>query len=210
MEETMIKKVKKGCANIIANAVRQIALSSLKSLRPVAIKVGNECNVISAGNSVLEDMIQISSNLNSLGYKCKGDGEIFVFRTVVTGTLKASEIKTDDFEVVLPDGEDVDILHVLNDNVEVVIYFRNTSGVGTKDDNLYALAKASVPTDKLVVINSRHTDITKFSYTISEDTDDLTDAIDFQIESKISNTLENQEEILKSSAKIINEILSEF
>ena len=210
MEEIMIRKVRKGCAGIIANAVRQIALSSLKSLRPIAIKVGNECNVISAGSSVLEDMIQISSNLNSLGYKCKSDGEIFTFRTVVTGTLKASEIKSDDFEVVLPDGKDVDILHVLNDNVEVVIYFRNASGVGSKDDNLYALAKTDIPTDKLVVTNSRHTDITNFSYTISEDTDDLTDAIDFEIESRISNSLEYQEEILKSSAKIINEILSEF
>ena len=39
MEETMRKKVRKGCANVIANAVRQIALTSLDSLRPVAIEL---------------------------------------------------------------------------------------------------------------------------------------------------------------------------
>ena len=117
-------------------------------------------------------------------------------------------MKGNSFEAVLPGEKDVEILHVLNDEIEVVVYFRNTCGVGTKDDNLYALAKAGVDTDKLVVV--RHTDISKFAYTISEDTDELTDVIDFQIESKISNSLEFNEEILKSSAKIIRDILSEF
>ena len=119
-------------------------------------------------------------------------------------------MKGNSFETILPGGKDVEILHVLNDEIEVVVYFRNTCGVGTKDDNLYALAKAGVDTDKLVVVNSRHTDISKFAYTISEDTDELTDVIDFQIESKISDSLEFNEEILKSSAKIIRDILSEF
>ena len=203
MEETMRKKVRKGCANVIANAVRQIALTSLDSLRPVAIRVGNHCDVISAGDSVLEDMVQIITNLNSLNFVSKSAGEIVEFRTVVKETLKASDLKGNSFEAVLPGEKDVEILHVLNDEIEVVVYFRNTCGVGTKDDNLYALAK-------LVVVNSRHTDISKFAYTISEDTDELTDVIDFQIESKISNSLEFNEEILKSSAKIIRDILSEF
>lgn len=210
MEETMRKKVRKGCANVIANTVRQIALTSLDSLRPVAIRVGNHCDVISAGDSVLEDMVQIITNLNSLNFVSKSAGEIVEFRTVVKETLKASDLKGNSFEAVLPGEKDVEILHVLNDEIEVVVYFRNTCGVGTKDDNLYALAKAGVDTDKLVVVNSRHTDISKFAYTISEDTDELTDVIDFQIESKISNSLEFNEEILKSSAKIIRDILSEF
>ena len=34
----MRKKVRKGCASIIANAVRQIALTSLDSLRPLGIR----------------------------------------------------------------------------------------------------------------------------------------------------------------------------
>ena len=190
MEETMRKKVRKGCANVIANAVRQIALTSLDSLRPVAIRVGNHCDVISAGDSVLEDMVQIITNLNSLNFVSKSAGEIVEFRTVVKETLKASDLKGKSFEAVLPGEKDVEILHVLNDEIEVVVYFRNTCGVGTKDDNLYALAKAGVDTDKLVVVNSRHTDISKFAYTISEDTDELTDVIDFQIESKISNSLD--------------------
>ena len=195
----MRKKVRKGCASIIANAVRQIALTSLDSLRPVAIRVGNHCDVISAGDSVLEDMVQITTNLNSLSFVSKSAGEIVEFRTVVKGTLKASDLKGNSFETILPGGKDVEILHVLNDEIEVVVYFRNTCGVGTKDDNLYALAKAGVDTD-----------ISKFAYTISEDTDELTDVIDFQIESKISDSLEFNEEILKSSAKIIRDILSEF
>ena len=195
----MRKKVRKGCANVIANAVRQIALTSLDSLRPVAIRVGNHCDVISAGDSVLEDMVQIITNLNSLNFVSKSAGEIVEFRTVVKETLKASDLKGNSFEAVLPGEKDVEILHVLNDEIEVVVYFRNTCGVGTKDDNLYALAKAGVDTD-----------ISKFAYTISEDTDELTDVIDFQIESKISNSLEFNEEILKSSAKIIRDILSEF
>ena len=152
----MRKKVRKGCANIIANAVRQIALTSLDSLRPVAIRVGNHCDVISAGDSVLEDMVQITTNLNSLSFVSKSAGEIVEFRTVVKGTLKASDLKGNSFETILPGGKDVEILHVLNDEIEVVVYFRNTCGVGTKDDNLYALAKAGVDTDKLVVVNSRH------------------------------------------------------
>ena len=89
----MRKKVRKGCASIIANAVRQIALTSLDSLRPVAIRVGNHCDVISAGDSVLEDMVQITTNLNSLSFVSKSAGEIVEFRTVVKGTLKASDLK---------------------------------------------------------------------------------------------------------------------
>lgn len=125
----MRKKVRKGCANVIANAVRQIALTSLDSLRPVAIRVGNHCDVISAGDSVLEDMVQIITNLNSLNFVSKSAGEIVEFRTVVKETLKASDLKGNSFEAVLPGEKDVEILHVLNDEIEVVVYFRNTCGV---------------------------------------------------------------------------------
>lgn len=206
----MEKRIRKGCAGIVANVIRQIALTELKSLRPIAIRVGNESNVISAGNSVLEDMLQICSSLNVLGYTSNSSAEILEFRTVVTGTLMASQLQSDEFSVVLPDGRDVEIMHVLNDSVEVVIYFKNCNGVCTKDDNIYTLTKEGFNTDKLVVVNSRHTDITNFSYSISDDTDNATDLVDFSIESRISNKADFQKELFNHSVEILKEILDEL
>lgn len=206
----MKKKVRKGCAGIIANVLRQITLTGLKSLRPIAVKVGNDSDVISAGSSVLEDMITICSNLNTLGYVCNSDKDVIEFRTVVTGTLMASQLQSDDFSIVLPNGRDIELMHVLNDSVELVIYLKNACGTCSKDANVYTLASAGFNTDKLVVLNSRHTDIINFAYSILDDTDDSTDLIDFEIESRISNNIDFQESILNDSVEILKEILENF
>lgn len=203
----MKRKVRKGCGGIVANAIRQIALTELNCLRPIAVKVGNDSNVISAGPHVLEDMIQVCSNLNALGYVCNNEKEVIEFRTVVTGTLMASELKSDEFSVVLPNGQDLELMHVLNDSIELIVYFKNSHGVCGKDDNVYSLTQAGYDTDKLVVINSRHTDVENFSYVISDDTDVDTDSIDFSISSRISDKLDFEEKVLEDSIQILEEIL---
>lgn len=174
-------KVDKGYGNIIANVLRQMALVSINSLRPIAVSVGQNSNVISAGENVVEDMIQICSNLSALHYQPKGDlhkDQIVVFSTKVTGVLKASDLNTGEFNTVY--SEDKELLHVLNGSVDVTIYFRYTSNVCSKDDNILCLEMQSINTNNLVVTNSRHSDISKFAYKIT--TDDIFDVIDFDIQ----------------------------
>lgn len=197
--------VRKGCATVIANVVRQIALTQIKSLRPIAIKI-NFANVISAGDSVLEDMIQICSNLNSLHYINTRGTDFVKFSCNVSSVLKASDLRNADLEVALNKSINSELIHVLNDNIPVTIYFRYANGVATRDDNVFFLEQNNVDTSDLVVINSRHTDIINFSYTITE-LDRDNDLINFSVESSISDDQEFLDGIVMQSIGIIHDIL---
>lgn len=200
--------VRKGCATVIANVVRQIALTQIKSLRPIAIKI-NFANVISAGDSVLEDMIQICSNLNSLHYINTSGTDFVKFSCNVSSVLKASDLRNADLEVALNKSINSELIHVLNDNIPVTIYFRYANGVATRDDNVFFLEQNNVDTSDLVVINSRHTDIINFSYTITE-LDRYNDLINFSVESNISDDQEFLDGIVMQSTSIIHDILPQF
>lgn len=200
--------VRKGCATVIANVVRQIALTQIKSLRPIAIKI-NFANVISAGDSVLEDMIQICSNLNSLHYINTSGTDFVKFSCNISSVLKASDLRNADLEVALNKSINSELIHVLNDNIPVTIYFRYANGVATRDDNVFFLEQNNVDTSDLVVINSRHTDIINFSYTITE-LDRYNDLINFSVESNISDDQEFLDGIVMQSISIIHDILPQF
>ena len=200
--------VRKGCAGIIANVVRQIALTQIKSLRPIAIKI-NFANVISAGDSVLEDMIQICSNLNSLHYVNTSGTDFVEFSCNVSNVLKASDLHNTHLDVALNKSTNRELMHVLNDNVPVTIYFRYDNGVISRDDNVFFLEQNKVDTSDLVVVNSRHTDIINFSYTITE-LDRDNDLINFFVESGISDEQEFLDDIVTQSINIIHDILPKF
>lgn len=196
-------RVKKGLGNIVANVIRQMALVGINSLRPIAITVGQNSNVISAGENVVEDMIQICSNLNSLHYEVLGNldfDSIIIFHTKINnGVLKSSDLKDDKFHAV--SDTDRELLHVLNGHVDVTIYFRYTSNVCTKDDNILCLENNGIDTSTLVVTNSRHSDVLNFAYKIK--TDDFFDTIEFDIKTPFKDL-----DVLTLSIKNLKENLN--
>lgn len=200
----MIKcKVPKGSANIIANSIRQISLTQMKTLRPVAVAVGNNSNVVFAGDGVLEDMMQVCSNLCELSYARKTERELVEFRMIFDGVLKSSDLQNSDFNAI---GSEKELIHGIGGGIEIVVYFRYSCGAKTKEDNVYFLKKNGIAVDSLVVLNSRHSDVLNFSYTIGE-LDDCWDLIDFKVEG--SGVLD-ENQILSESCGILLRILGDM
>lgn len=174
-------QVEKNCGNYIANVLRQVALTQLTVVRPIAIQVGSVCNVLSAGKDIQEDMTTIISNLTSLKFETNSDDSIFKVSCTVDGQLKASDLNRSNLKVCdAPD--DTVILTTLGVSIPVTIYFRQGTGVATTNENTLYLESYGISTNDLVVFVSRHCMINKFSYTIEQHID-TKDIIDLSIES---------------------------
>ena len=152
-------KVPRGQGLYIINALRQMIYTQRCVLRPIAFSVGNS-NVLSAGNTVVEDMIS--------------------FSTVCDSVLRTSDLVTESIDV-LDLADDKEILHTIrtdgnaNASVPVTIFYRMGCGMYTAEENLYFLKNAKGDDahfidnpDKYTYFSSRHVDVDKFTYSIEQ------------------------------------------
>lgn len=173
--------VDKQCGSIVGNTLRQIALTQLPVLRPVAIKVGETCNVLSAGKDVQEDMTSIISNLTSIYFTPISSESIIRINVTANGELKASDLEQGKIKVCNDDGDKV-ILTTMGVPVSVTIYFRVGVGVASIQDNNFYLERYGISTKDLVTFVSRHSQISSFAYTVKTQNDDK-DCVDITIRS---------------------------
>lgn len=75
--------VPKGYGNILANFIRQLLLTKVETWRPVAFKIDETANVVSAGAEIIEDSVEIINNLNDYLYDIDCDDDVFVFSATV-------------------------------------------------------------------------------------------------------------------------------
>lgn len=162
-------------AKVLLNLFRHEALHARQSARPVACSVGDNSNVLSLGNGVVEDMITFINSITAANYKPRtmcADGSLFEVSIRITDTMTYSDLVTDEIEVY---GVDLStpILHTLGQSVAVTVYFRVDSGCHTEADNNAFLQSHSVYADKrrLVVIPSRHSDVSNFSWHLTSESD---------------------------------------
>lgn len=193
-------EVNKGCGNIIGNTLRQIALTQLPVIRPIAVKVGETCNVLTAGKDVQEDMTTIISNLTAISYKYSGNDSVVAITCTANGVLHASDLAKNGISICNGDDDAV-ILTTMSVPVGVTVYFRVGTGVSTTQDNTIYLLNYGVSTKDLVVFVSRHSQITSFAYVVKEQTG-TQDLIDLTI---TSDTDRDEEELF---SEIKSELLS--
>lgn len=154
-------KVDKYSGASYLNTLRQIALTRLKEIRPIAFKVGAFSNVLTINDSVEEDMTEFISKISSSVFSYEGNAPLFKWKGIVNRCLAINELAKDGLGVVVAGCKE--ILHC-DGCEEAIIYFRNDCGKFTREENIGFLRSNSVNTDDLVVVASRHSPIKLFAF----------------------------------------------
>lgn len=197
-------EVEKGYGESLCNTIRQVALTKMRVARPIAFKVGVISNVLSAGDNVLEDMVEFFSNVSKYNYRIKSDKEIVSVTVRCDGTMRLGDLNSAEVEVLSADTASVEILHTLHNAVDVVIYFRNGTNGATKDDNTYFLERFGVQDGSLTVCNSRHNLIDTFTIKIS-DLDEARDKVAINI---VTNDGTSEKDVVATACKELARVLS--
>ena len=165
--------VERGSGRFLVNAIRQMVYTKRYVLRPIAFRVGVSSNVLSAGDTIVEDMIKFSADLSNLHFQYTGVGnqtdKIIRCDCICRGVLCARELQQNGIKIVGSEELDRDLLHAVNGNASgnefsVTILFRNACGAFTHEQNKYAIANnfsgiTEGELDSFVVLTSRHSDV---------------------------------------------------
>lgn len=216
---------KKGSAYYLANVLRQTALTRRNVLRPIACQISGNSNVLSCGELILEDMIEVQSLLASLSFYPENilkEGDILEIEYICSGEFRIGDLNQNGILTVLNnDRYDEALLHTVpsdGENTSIIyskvpfkVYFRFASGNSTADANEYYLfnyldqRNANINRDSIVFTNSRHNDITAFAYEVDETGLDY-DTVKFRIQS--DNSTEGQ--VLKEAKETLFSLLAEL
>lgn len=176
-------KMKKEDATVYCNLLRHSALYNRRVVRPIAFRVNSACNLLSAGGSVQEDMITFANSLTGANYVCKTEEELVVVTVEPVDTLSYKDLCQNGVELA-NQSDDRIILHSINQPLTATIYFRNSSGCFRESENADFLNEhgISVEDQRIVVLNSRHTDVESFRWDVMNSiTDEVT--VNFEIQS---------------------------
>lgn len=169
-------KVNKQYSNAFVNLLRQIILTGVDTVRPIAFQVGNTSNVLATADSVEEDMTTFIRQVCNNTYYTKTDDELVVCESVCSSVLRSGDFQPAGIAAV----QEKELLHVLGE-ISVSVVFRNTAGSHSKEDNIMCLERNSLLSDNFIVIPSRHSDIGAFRYESTVSGDDV--VYDLHIES---------------------------
>ena len=183
----------KGYAETVANAIRQTVFCKRNVLRPIAVQVGHESNVLSMGAQVLEDMTEFTSHLLDYNYVVREEtlpGSLIIVETDCTGVVTLADLVGDKVTVLgAPSSEEM--LHLVQGDepvkISVKVYYRYDCGSFSIQDNEYFLKDTLDSLTNVVVLNSRHNDVDTFTYQINKD-NLRTDTVKFTGKSKIGTS----------------------
>lgn len=158
----------KGDAQKMCNILRAISMTKRVCLRPVAFNVGGISTVLSASNLVLEDMLEFSASLLTANYVVDSKKDLIAVTILVNNALTYADLEQEGITVITKD-KNKEILHVMSP-LEVTIYFRNHTGVCSREENTQFLTSKSNGTldQGIVVLASRFSDIKNFQFSITD------------------------------------------
>lgn len=193
-------KVNKYLGASYVGLIRTIALTMFPTVRPIAIKCGNESNVIDLGDSCEEDTCEFISACQASTYKYDGEGDFVVLKTTVGSVLNLDTVSKPKGFSILSQGVK-EVLHVMTP-VTVEIYFRKGYGKYTEKENNVFLKSKGIDVDNLTCFSSRHCAVPVFSYQEpEEDGDSLIYDINISATDGYSS-----EEVLKAAVEIAAKI----
>jgi DNA-directed RNA polymerase alpha subunit len=187
----------KGTGLSLGTALRHIALHKIPFWRPIAFSLNRKINVIDAGSSIVEDAWKIMSGIRELRYitNVATSEDMLVERYRFTGSLKASDLKSNYFQIL---GEDYPLITCLDDSpVELTVVYRNGNGLYDEKENAQFLADRGRSAQDYFVMSSRHTDVRSFTFEVKEGTVDENLIVD------LSSDVQDESKILSQTLKIL-------
>lgn len=196
-------KLDKGTALPIGNALRHLAMSKLPAWRPIAIGLNRKFNTIHATSNIVEDTFRIASNFSKFQYSAKSDfSQSFLKeRFSFTNSFSKKDFTSEFFDVL---GEEVPLITSLdNEPVELTILYRKGIGIySSMDNSQFILDNGEIP-ENYFVMSSRHTEISRFTYNVSEDSS-FTENLDILIESETRSGEDLLEEAVEALKQAVN------
>lgn len=194
----MILKFEKGFGESLLNTVRQIAMTQIPVVRPIAFSVGYHSNVITIDDQVVEDMVTFISNVCSANYTTQSDADVFQATVKCANVLDLQQLCKDiPINVITGNKE---ILHSLSE-VPVNVIFRKCSGSMGVEENTQFLESKHFNVTNLTVINSRHSNVASFSISKKRCEDGM-EAFDVSIESMYGIS---EAQIFNTAMQILND-----
>lgn len=152
-------QLNKQCGPAMLNLLRQIAMTAIPCVRPIAFSVGLNSNVIDTADSVVEDMTAFIHNAMCNKYVTDDlSKKLIVYDATASGVLQASVFE----DIGIRSYQDNTILHLLS-QTHVSIIFRNARGNFSAKDNISFLQDNAIDTNKYVVVPSRHSAVDSIS-----------------------------------------------
>lgn len=147
-------EIEKGLGLQTANYIRQLLLTQVPTWRPIAFSVGANSNVVFAGENVLEDSVEISTNICKYHYNIEEESDYF------TISVSSNEIKINDLEnkstITIMDKDNDSILHTIDQAATLTIYFRKAIGAKSYNENQLFLCSHGIEANGVIIMNSRH------------------------------------------------------
>ena len=195
--------VEKGYGLMLANFLRQSLLTKIETWRPIAFTLGSETNVVSAGDNIMEDSVEIGNNICSYLYDIDKQEDFFKF-TATVRDLMCSDMMQGSINILNPD--DKVIFHALNQDATVTIYFSKAMGSVSSSDNRALLQRHGINPDSIVIMNSRHTNLSSVTTDVVNK-DEHCETIKIGIHAEYAV---NEEELIRECCKNMISTLEKF
>lgn len=194
-----MKKMKlvleKGMAESYAMGIRQVALQSLPSWRPIAFSLGRRITYLQAAGDIITSPMTISTDLADCTYtpKFKDIGKDYIVDTVkFKKNLFAKDLTSDNFHVVGKSGAIISALDSedgSDEEIEFSVVYRLGIAYYTSAQNTTFLKNIGLSPREYLASSSRHTNIVAFTYSIDE-ISEKEEALTFSLKSDIGNEAE--------------------
>lgn len=160
-------KLNKQYGPSLINLIRQVSMTAIPTVRPIAFSVGAHSNVLDTADSVVEDMTSFIHNVSACEYTAANkEAKLLTYNGIAAGTLQTNAFSS----AGVISHSDATVLHTLS-NTNVSIIFRNARGNFSAKENIEFLQDNAIDTKHYVVIPSRHCAVDKFTIT-DEDAED--------------------------------------
>lgn len=194
----------------ILNAIRQAVMYEVPVVRPIAVKLGGNANLLTAGSFVEEDTAEFIANILELNFQVESEDSFYESDGLLKQSYFVKKVLRDtDLDVkskiIVSNANNRELLHVLADT-EITVYYRYASGSYSRLENSDFLEEQNVSLDGLAVLNSRHSPID--SFTVNEIESD-SPIHEFKIAIKCVNGYQ-AEKILGTAADILDSTLQKF
>lgn len=169
INETIVLECEKGEAIPLGNLLRKYTLARLTSWRPIAFSLGTEnSNILSAGNEIVESMLEFSQKLSELEFECTATGDVAKVEIDFSGRLMSDDLRSD---LVTCKTSGVPLLTSLDSrSIPVTIFLRKELGSSTTNNNLTFLQEKGIVQDdsNIKVMASVHHHVTRFGFTTEQ------------------------------------------
>lgn len=197
--------LERGYGTTIGNALRRVLLSSLQGAAFVSVKISGVQHEFTTIPGVLEDVTDIVLNLKQVRLAMNTDEPQFIELSVNRkGTLKASDIKTNQHVVVLnPD------LHIatLTEDLELTLEFEVRMGKGYVPADMHEGLSEEIG---LIRLDSSFAPVRKVAYTVEQARVGQMTNYDKLIMEVWTDGSVTPEDAIAYSAKIIKDQISVF